>query len=157
MPGKGKRRRSELPETGVAIAPVPHQHQAERPRSGIALTRSSFVGPMPPPELIAQYEAILPGAAEFFFETLERQSLHRRSLEARVVEANITHEKVGMWLAFVLAMAMVFCGAFLIFEDKDSQGLAMIGGTLAALCGVFVYSRRQERKALREKDPAKDD
>jgi len=108
---------------------------------------------MPPPELIAEYEAILPGAAEFFFQTLERQSLHRRSLEVKVVEANITHEKVGMWLAFALALAMMFCGTFLIFEDKNPQGLAMIGGTLAALCGVFVYTRRQERKELREKDP----
>jgi hypothetical protein len=29
----------------------------------------------------------------------------------------------------------------------------MIAATLATLCGVFVYSRKQERKELKEKDP----
>jgi len=59
-----------------------------------------------------------------------------------------------MWLAFSLAFLMIACGTFLIYADKDPQRLALIGGTLVTLCGVFVYSRSQERKELKEKDPA---
>jgi len=156
MPGKGKGKGPSFPVARVATHPASHHRETERPRSGLTLTRSSFVGPMPPPDLVAEYEAIRPGAARFFFDAVERQSAHRQALELRVVNASISNERVGMWLAFVLAMAMVLCGTFLISEDKDPQGLAMIAGTLAALCGVFVYSRRQEQKEHRESDPADD-
>ncbi|MEW5928987.1 MAG: DUF2335 domain-containing protein [Gemmatimonadota bacterium] len=116
--------------------------------------RVEFQGPMPPPELVRQYEEILPGAAKFFFSSLDRQSNHRQDLERQVVGANIVNEKTGMWLAFFLAALMVLCGTFLIYSDKDPQGLAMIGGTIATFAGIFVYGRQKAGKELRAKDPA---
>lgn len=115
---------------------------------------SSFAGPMPPPELVERYEAIMPGAAEFFFTSLERQSTHRQQLEMKVVEATISHEKVGMWLAFALAVLLTSCGTILIHEGKNPQGLSVIAATLVTLCGVFIYSRRREKKEVVGQGPA---
>jgi uncharacterized membrane protein len=112
------------------------------------------MGPIPPPDMVADYEEILPGAARYFFGGFERQATHRQSMEMAVLQANVSNEKVGMWLAFALAVLMIVCGTFLIHEDKNPQGLAMIGGTVVTLCGVFVYSRRRDRRELRGKDPA---
>ena len=108
---------------------------------------------MPPPALVREYEAILPGAAQFFFNTLDRQSRQRQELEAKVVDANIANEKTGMWLGFFLAVLMICCGAFLIHEDKDPQGLALIGATIITLAGIFIYGRHRTTKELRAKDP----
>lgn len=107
---------------------------------------------MPPPALVREYEDILPGAAQFFFNTLERQSKHRQEIEAKVVDANIANEKTGMWLAFFLAVLMICCGAFLIREDKDPQGLALIGATIIMLAGTFIYGRHRTTKEMRAKD-----
>jgi uncharacterized membrane protein len=161
MAGKSKeKRRRKLPADRLLPAKRADWDGSEReadsfgPRGELVFARSSFSGPMPPPDLVAQYEEILPGAASFFFAALERQTAHRHSIEARVIDANISNEKIGMWLAFSLAFLMIACGTFLIYADKDPQGLALIGGTLVTLCGVFVYSRSQERKELKEKEPA---
>jgi hypothetical protein len=70
-----------------------------------------------------------------------------------MVEAGIAGERTGMWLAFTVAVIMILCGTFLIHEDKDPQGLALIGGTVVTLCGVFVYSRRRERKGIGKAHP----
>jgi len=115
--------------------------------------RVTFEGPMPPPALVREYEDILPGAAQFFFNTLDRQSRHRQELEAKVVDANIAYERTGLWLAFFLAVLMICCGAFLIHEDKDPQGLGLIGATIIALAGSFIYGRHRSAKELRAKDP----
>jgi uncharacterized membrane protein len=116
MSGKGKNRDDrKLPANDLDHRPGERVNDSTfRPREGMVLARSSFVGPMPPPELVAEYEEILPGAANFFFSALDAQTTHRHMLEAKVVEANISNEKVGMWLAFTLAFTMIVCGTFLI-------------------------------------------
>ena len=40
-----------------------------------------FVGPLPHPEILAQYEEVLPSAAERIFTNVESQSAHRRKVE----------------------------------------------------------------------------
>lgn len=153
MSAKGKHKLRKRPAKDVVRAEDNGETDSFGPRGEVVFARSSFSGPMPPPDLVAQYEELLPGAAKFFFSTLDRQTSHRLTIEARVIEANISHEKIGMWLAFLLAFLMIACGTFLIYADKDPQGLALIGGTLVTLCGVFVYSRSQERREVKEKDP----
>jgi uncharacterized membrane protein len=98
MSGKGKNRDDrKLPVNDLDHRPGERGNESSyRPREGMVLARSSFVGPMPPPELVAEYEEILPGAAKFFFSALDRQTSHRHLLEAKVVDANISNEKVGM-------------------------------------------------------------
>ena len=44
-----------------------------------------FRGPVPPPEVLAGYEATLPGAADRILAMAERQSRHRQELETTVV------------------------------------------------------------------------
>ncbi len=117
------------------------------------VARSMFSGPMPPPELVREYEAILPGAAQYFFASLERQALHRQQLEQKVIAANISNERRGMWLAFTLAVIAIVCGTLLIHENRDPQGLSLIVGTMVSLCAVFVYSRSKARREVREKSP----
>jgi len=109
---------------------------------------------MPPPALVREYEDIYPGAAKFFFDTLDKQSEHRQGLERIVVEANVRSERAGMVLAFVLAALLIGCGTFLIYQDKDPQGLSLIAGTLATLCGVFIFGRSRGKRELKEKDPS---
>jgi uncharacterized membrane protein len=144
----GKHRAS--PPEAVAVAPPPGQQQAlqhEEPRVPLLMVaRSLFSGPMPPPDLLREYELIFPGAARFFFAAVEMQSLHRQEMERRTLDAAIRSEAVGRWLAFILAVMLIASGTFLIHEDKDPQGLSLIVGTMVSLCALFVYSRAKSRR-----------
>lgn len=110
---------------------------------GLVLARSTYLGPLPPPDVLAEYERVRPGAAEFFFRSLEAQMQHRQALETKLVDAGISHEKVGMWFAFTIVVTVACCATALILDGKDPQGLAMISAALVTLSAVFVYSRRQ--------------
>lgn len=135
-------------------AKVAPDHLVPRSRETQLIARATFSGPMPPPALVREYEDIYPGAAKFFFNTLDKQSDHRRGLERTVVNANVLSERVGMILAFILAALLIVSGTFLIYHDKDPQGLSLIAGTLVTLCGVFIYGRSRASRELQEKDPA---
>lgn len=145
----GKHKGSPLPP--VAVAPPPPVQQQALPeqttaRLPLVLARSSFSGPVPPPDLLREYELVVPGAAKYFFDALDRQSLHRQEMERTALAAAIRNERVGIWLAFAIAMVVIASGTFLIHEDKDPQGLSLIVGTMASLCAVFVYSRAKTRR-----------
>ena len=48
---------------------------------------TALSGPLPPPEMLAQYEEILPGAAERILSMAERQAEHRQKMEQDESEA----------------------------------------------------------------------
>ena len=148
----GKQKAS--PPAAVAVTPPPAVEQTldhEEPRGRrVMVARSVFSGPMPPPELVREYELILPGAAKYFFSALEFQAVHRHEMERKALDASIRNETVGMWLAFVLAVIVIAAGTFLIHEGKDPQGLSLIVGTMVSLCAVFAYSRTKTRREAGE-------
>lgn len=114
------------------------QIQAER--------QEFFSGPLPPPEKLAQYEQILPGAAERIMQMAERQSEHRRSLESRVVNSDIWNSRIGLIFGFVIGVIGVGGGIWLMGQGMTYEGGIISGGTIASLVGTFVYGSRQRRK-----------
>lgn len=117
------------------------------------VTRYGFSGPIPPPDLIRQYEEIRPGSSDLFFSSWQEQSEHRRSLETKVIGAGIVTERLGTILAFIFAAFIVGCGTYLVSIDKDALGFAAIVGAIATPASLFVYSKRQDKKELQAKDP----
>lgn len=132
------------------VTTIPNsQHLERRSEFRAAL----FHGPLPPPETLAQYDQILPGAADRIIKMAEAQSAHRRELERAAVTGNIRSEGRGQLFAFILALATIVGGIGLIAYDKDTAGLVAIITAFTALAGVFIYGRyqqSQERKQKRE-------
>lgn len=127
-------------------------------RGGQTLERQEFraawfQGPLPPPAVLAEYNSVLPGAADRIIGMAERQSSHRQDLERNVVNGNIRAEGVGQRNAFILGVITILGGIGLIALDKSSEGLVAIVVAFTALAGVFIvgrYKQSQERKQKRE-------
>jgi uncharacterized membrane protein len=64
----------------------------------------SFEGPLPPPQLLAQYEAAIPGLGERIITLMEKQTDHRISLENKVIGPDTTRSTWGLVAGFVVAM-----------------------------------------------------
>jgi uncharacterized membrane protein len=111
----------------------------------------SYSGPLPPPEALERYNQTLPGAAERILAMAEQQHAHRLKLESRVVDSNISAQKLGTVLGFIVAITTIIGGIWLIYVGKEAQGLASVLTALAALVGVFLYARRQQKKDLANK------
>jgi len=83
--------------------------------------RASFSGPLPPPDALERYNEVLPGAAERIIAMAESQHAHRQSLEKHVIHSNISAQKLGTVLGFIVAMTVVVGGMFLVHEGKSGK------------------------------------
>lgn len=113
----------------------------------------SLRGPLPPPQILERYDQIVPGGAERIVGWVEKQSSHRQDLERIKVVGDVGNEKRGQWFAFVITLLTLAASVYLISQDKDTSGLALILTELAVLAGVFIYGResqRREREKIRE-------
>ncbi len=110
------------------------------------LSVRSETRPIPKPEEMAAYNAIVPGAAERFFSALEAESVHRREMDklqtnALIAEmrATTTDRRIGLWLSFLLAGAG---GAALVYMAL--QGVSIIGMAPVLLAfGSLIWAVRR--------------
>ena len=114
-------------------------------------TTVQFVGPLPPPDTLKQYDDALPGGAERIMALAERQSAHRQDLEKKVVDSNCKNERLGTILGFILAMTALGGGFALVAYGRDAGGIAAIVTSLATLAGVFIYGKRKQQQERAEK------
>jgi len=116
--------------------------------SSESLEVKSWQGPVPPPEVLAQYEALLPGAADRILSIAEKQPDHRMTLETTVIGSDSRRSWVGLAFAFIVTLTALGGAIFLIYHDKNVAGLIIAMSALAGLVGAFVYgtnARRAER------------
>jgi uncharacterized membrane protein len=120
----------------------------------VRIQSAAFSGPLPPPEALERYNQTLPGLAERIIVMAESQHSHRLELEKHVIHSNVSAQKLGTVLGFVVAMTTVIGGIWLVHGGKSGEGLAAILTALASLVGVFVYSKREQQKDLARKTEA---
>lgn len=122
--------------------------KAEKVQEIIAM---SYKGPVPPPAMLEQFEAIVPGAAKQIMDDAHAEHEHRRAMQTKDLDhvhemnrkglsAAVWESRAGQIIAFILAVFVIGIGAFLIYNDKNGWGFALILLELAGLAGAFLYS-----------------
>jgi uncharacterized membrane protein len=142
------------PKQQQVLPPAPKQDENTQTITQIKAQISSFSGPLPPPNILAQYNEIIPNGADRILAMAERQSAHRESMESQVVKENLAAQRRGSWFAFILALSAILGGVILIYFGKNASGLAAIITALASLAGVFFYSKYEQRKERVQKATA---
>jgi len=108
----------------------------------------SYQAPLPPPDMLAAYERILPGAAKRIFDRMERQADHRQWAEKVKLEADIMAQKKGQYFAFIMGLIGLIGGFGLIWIGSSAIGLSIFISTLAAFVAVFIVGKSKQGKAL---------
>jgi uncharacterized membrane protein len=67
---------------------VPEQLGDPTRRGSIEIQSVQFSGPLPPPEILAQYDAVNPGTSAILIEMVRAQSQHRMKMEEVVITSN---------------------------------------------------------------------
>lgn len=83
-------------------------------------------GPLPSPELLAEYERVLPGATEQILRMTAAQAAHRRALEATLVARSEAYARRGQELALVL-LSLVAASALLLGLSGGARSTAFAG------------------------------
>ncbi|MFZ0864447.1 MAG: DUF2335 domain-containing protein [Candidatus Sulfotelmatobacter sp.] len=111
----------------------------------------SFSGPLPPPQLLSQYNEVVPYGAERLMKMAEAQQTHRQELEKTVIHGNVGSEKRGQWMGLFISMVVILAGTYLAGTGKQITGGILVGVDVVALAGVFVYGKKVQRRDLDQK------
>lgn len=107
---------------------------------------SAYQGPLPPASQLAQYEGILPGAAERIMKTYEKQVDHRHFIEKKYVTSNCINSRMGIIIGALFSLITIGMSGWLIYIGNTTGGSIIGGLQIASLAGVFVYGTRMKQK-----------
>lgn len=103
-----------------------------------------FSGPMPPGELLAEYENVQKGFANRLLQFTEKEQEHRHKIESKGLNAAISTEMRGQKYALLICLVFVLCSFQLIMSDHEISGAVLGSGTLAGLAAVFITGRKSQ-------------
>lgn len=113
--------------------------------SGVQMeVRTSFSGPLPPPEILRDYESVLPGLADRVVKMAENQSVHRQRLESRVIWFDGVRSSLGLVFGLIIALAGIVAGTYLILSGSSTAGLASLIIPLGVIIGAFIYQKKEK-------------
>lgn len=123
---------------------------------GIVAARfSSLSGPLPPPNILEGYKQVQADFPERILSMAERRMAHDQQIENRqldLAEADLhggmRRSSLGLASATVVSFAAIAGGAYATFLGHPTSGVPLMGGVIALLAGMSVYSTRQWLKRI---------
>lgn len=116
------------------------------------VAEQSFSGPIPPPSMLREYNAVDEGLANRIVTMAETQQNHRQQLESNSVEAAIKTESRGQHYALIVSVLIIAGSMYLIGTGKEISGSILAGGTLTGLAYIFITGRKKEKPSAKKTD-----
>ena len=114
----------------------------------------AWIGPLPDPDALEQYERLIPGLSERFLAIFESEVAHRQGLENAEFVRESRRTDWGLAAAFIVVAMVIGAGAFLVFTGHDWAGAGIIGANIVGLAAVFVSGspKWRGRQSLQDED-----
>lgn len=137
-----------LPDEFVTIInKVPAKQRKEVTESLVAIfSQYSYSGPIPPPEMLKQYDDIYPGLSKEIIDNSFSQTKHRHELEKTALPYEIKRMERGQIFGFIIAIIGIGAAVFLAYLGHDTVGGILGGSTVLGLVTVFVLGKRAKPK-----------
>lgn len=160
-------------QTDASLEPLVESIQAKLPddvelpaevasQLAVEIRGAAYSGPLPPPEMLANYEKVLPGLAAQIVERADREQSFRHKavffeLEAER-EKNREENKIarrGQYFGFCIALLGILGSIYLIATGKELTGLGSLVTVLTVLVTVFITGKKSEhKKSENAQDPS---
>lgn len=141
-----RRRRSAPPAKRNPAAPAPG------PRTTVAAAVSrSYSGPLPPATQLAEYDRVLPGAAERIVSMAEGYAAHQQALEMQAMQQERSDRQWARWIAAVVVFAVLLSCLYALYLGYEDFALSLGSWTIVALAAVFVAGKVPDW--VRKKEP----
>lgn len=128
--------------------PARPQQQPQHTIQRTVQAEQQFQGPIPPPHLLAQYDQLLPGAAERLIKMAEDEAEHRRGIERAVVSADINDRRdgriearIGQVCGLAIGLVALGLGTLAALNGAPWFGGFIGTGGVGTLVAIFVYGR----------------
>jgi len=132
---------------------IPKLKKQQIIRSLVVTMHKTHIGPLPDPETLTEYSAIIPNGAERIMQMAEKQLDHRMKMENKVVGGQMSQSNIGQVLAFLIGIAALSASTYCIVTGHEWSGSILGIGGLTGLVTAFIKGRGQQEKSLEEKRP----
>lgn len=148
-------------ETAQAVGNI-FQQQPSPPNIQFAATAQVTQGPYPPPDVLAGYERVLPGAAERILKLAETEAANRNRREDEALQANIRAQDKQLEIAemqtktvarsdlcgqiagLVVCVLCIAGSVYLGLKGHDWLAAFLAGIPTAAVIKAFAIHRQQQ-------------
>ncbi len=114
----------------------------------------------PNAQLLAEFEAVLPGSGDRLLAMAEEQAAHRRAMEARAQEGQIALQKAGMRHGLALGIATLVAVTTLYLGGQGSAAWVLITAfasqAVAAAFGQALSARKPGATDTKQLPPPKE-
>lgn len=115
----------------------------------------SFMGPIPPPGILAGYNDVIPNGADRIIKMAEKEQAHRHNIESTIVDKESFEKRVGLVFAFILALSVLGVSSYLlIFTEKSGYGLTVFVIELGGLVWAFLGAKEKRQRDISEEESA---
>lgn len=112
---------------------------------------SYFKGPLPPPDILRQYNDIVKDGAERIFNRYEAQSSHRMQLEDHAVKEELKQSSRGQLFGFVISIFGLGLAGLLAYLGHEAIAGIIGGSTIVSLATVFVVGKYFQKQDMENK------
>ena len=98
-------------------------------------------GPIPPPDIMEQYEKTLPGSADRILKMAENQSEHRQSLEKQRLSFSNREVHLGQIFGFLIGAIAIVTGGYIALSGAQIPG-GVIGTSAVIRSGISICYRK---------------
>ncbi len=114
-----------------------------------------FAGPLPSPQTFAEYDKIVPGAAERILVMAEKDAEFQRAITHKALKAEASERRLGQILGFCIGLASLITTGIALFFNQPTAASIIGGTTVVGLVTVFVLGRDSGSKKQAEDKEAK--
>ena len=109
---------------------------------------AAFSGPLPPPSMYRDYEAILPGSAERILNWAEQAQEHQFRREMNALKRSYRRQRLAIWIGFTMALEVMASAMFLALTGHPgSAAVFAISSCLAAAATVLIETLIRKRRS----------
>lgn len=115
----------------------------------------SFSGPLPHPKHLAEYDRVLPGAADRIIAMAEKEQTHRHDWENTSLKFDFSYSILGIVLGFLIALALLVLAYISSQAGHQNVALAFLAASTVGMVASFIKGRSwlEDEKSEPEKDP----
>lgn len=137
----------ELPgQTTEVIDNLPEEERRALINEIVRIEQRSYSGPLPPPQVLAEYEKTLKGSADRILQMAEREQGARHSIDREIIANAAKQHKRGQYMGCALVIVLAAMAFTLGFLGHDWLSGMVFTGAIVSVAGIFVLNREPKKQ-----------
>ena len=117
----------------------------QKSKHPIAIEGIQFIGPIPPPAILQEYNNISPGCADRIIKYAEDEAEHRRKVEILTLKTETLEIRLGQIFGFLIGITTILSGTYAAINGAEIAGSLIGTGGVIGLVTAFITGRSTKK------------